>query len=228
MADFAMISVSNKGNENAVRNSIEKLSKLTLTIKKKDVETSVKLLNYYDLPGTKAYYITLSPLVLNLFSLSTTTLNMLVLNNIKSSDTKVSMGLTPQLYGMSMTYNRKKMHNVSMDEIMLRSPHNLMKLQSEDKIDGEIISVEHGKTVGKVKGMTFDVIRSQMLRQRKQVVEFYESFSKLRGFTSQISGKGQGINFSFKIDTKLEKIASDVVSERLLVMEMEKPTKKLV
>ena len=213
-----------KDKQNLER-SIKKLGRSSLEIKSKlqsggkpAFERNTALINYTFLPDTGDYFITFPPSILEMFKLQTSMINTKVMMGLKKKLTKNNQGDNPQMFSLLVSYKREQVAKISTEDLMMKSPHYLLKLQSEGKIPkGTIISEKHGTMVGE-KGLSLQAIKTQIFRQRKAIDEFFELMRELKVVKDniQFAGKGNKRIYTFSLNKKLEDNAGKEIDLRKL------------
>lgn len=213
-----------KDKQNLER-SIKKLGRSSLEIKSKlqsggkpAFERNSALINYTFLPDTGDYFISFPPSILEMFKLQTSMINTKVMMELKKKGARHSQGDNPQMFSLLVSYKREQVAKISTEDLMMKSPHYLLKLQSEGKIPkGTIISEKYGTMVGE-KGLSLQAIKTQIFRQRKAIDEFFELMRELKVVKDniQFAGKGNKRIYTFSLNKKLEDNAGKEINLRKL------------
>lgn len=216
MAEFYDISGISKGGQTIemVKDSLSRLSRGTITVKtnlkekgKDNFEMSERLLYFVYLPEKGAFYITLSPMMFDMFRLKTSIINTHVYREMSKVFEGGGKAIDTNLYTLLMSFKRNDIWSVNITELLNKSPYYLMKQRHYGEIKSG--SIAYALPDGKIdeKGLTLRQLDKCIARNRKDIIEFFQRLDELEIIKSQVEGRGDDIVISFRIPKELEKIA---------------------
>jgi hypothetical protein len=221
MEEFLKMAGLSKGGKTAelVKNSLSKMSRGSLTIStnfeddREDFEITERLINYVYLPKKDAFYITLTPMMLDMFMMQTSTLNTYVMRNISQGD-KSRQKIDINMYSTLMTYARDKIWEVDITHFLNKSPYYLMKQRHIGEItEGKIV---YALPDGKIdeKGISEKKLNDYISNNRRDIVAFFTRLESLSVLKFQLEGRGDNTKIRFLIPKDVERIATDSIRLR--------------
>lgn len=211
------------GGDNAERiaEACMDMGKGILTIKTKfkdgrdNFEHPSQLMYVWYVPEKKAYYLALTPLVMDLFGLRTSMVNMEVMTNMDEPDKeKKKNGYFPLVYSTLITYERGCWHtNISLNEYLMRSPYYLFKLQHEGTLPPQsIIDSDSGSKIDG-KTMTMNQVNKNISKARTNVLYVLQRVQELGMGDYSLSGRGDKARISLMLNRRLERKALSAIQK---------------
>ncbi|KDN94679.1 hypothetical protein [Hydrogenovibrio marinus] len=204
-----------------VKESISKLSRGIITVRtdfddpeKEDFEVNDKILNYVYLPQRDAYFISFTPMILDMFRMQTSILNTQVMNNISNAE-KSRQKTDVAMYSMLMTYARERTWEIDVNEFMVKSPYYLLKKRDEGLIsEGSIAYTEIDGKIRDNSHLTIKKINTYISKHRQDVVEFFKRMEKLNVLQFNVIGRGDSARVQFRLSRDLEGVALAGIEHR--------------
>lgn len=197
-----------------VKESIGRLSRGIITVRtdfqdpeKEDFEISDKMLNYVYLPQRDGYFISFTTMILDMFRMQTSILNIQVMNNISNAE-KGRQKTDVAMYSMLMTYAREKTWEIDLNEFLIKSPYYLLKKRNDGDIpSGSIAYTEFDGKIREKSHLTIKKINSYISKNRQDIVEFFSRMEALNVLRFNVIGRGDSARIQFRLPKELEGMA---------------------
>lgn len=194
-----------------IKESVLKMSSGVLRVKtnftdgRENFERPSQLFYAHYIPERKAYYVSFPPIMMDLFGLRTSMVNMKIMTGIQAGAVeKQRNGYYPSLYSMICTYSRESEFDIPLHDIMIKSPYYMMKLQHDGAIPkGSIIDVQSGSTIDG-KGITMQQLKVAISKTRTSVLDTFSKFQELSMMKFVAKGRGIATRIKFRIPKALE------------------------
>lgn len=194
-----------------ITESVLKMSSGVLRVKtnftdgRENFERPSQLFYAHYIPERKAYYVSFPPIMMDLFGLRTSMVNMQIMTGMQEGESqKQKNGYYPSLFSMLCTYSRENEAEIPLHDFMIKSPYYLMKLQDDGKIpSGSIIDVQSGSTIGG-KGITMQQVKVAISKTRTSILETLGKIEELNMMKFTARGRGIATKIKFRLPKALE------------------------